>query len=108
MYTFLKKLHAQPVTVAFNVTNDFFAYRNGILDSNDVNLCPLNNNINHAVLATGYVLRARGDSYVMFKNSWGANWGDNGYFKFKINNVRNTPGPCNLVRYSRFTLYPRL
>jgi len=39
--------------------------------------------INHAVVITGWGTE-NGIDYWKIKNSWGANWGDNGYIKIKI------------------------
>lgn len=67
-------------------TNKFFSYTSGILNSSDLTLCPNNNDINHAVLAVGYKYSVSGDNYILFKNSWGPFWGENGYFRFKLEN----------------------
>lgn len=39
--------------------------------------------MNHAVLAVGYGVD-NGTPYWLIKNSWGAEWGDNGYFKMEM------------------------
>lgn len=39
--------------------------------------------VNHAVLAVGYGVED-GIPYWLIKNSWGENWGDDGYFKMEM------------------------
>lgn len=47
--------------------------------------------VNHAVLAVGYGVE-NGTPYWLIKNSWGADWGVDGYFKMELG--KNMCGKC--------------
>ncbi|XP_044086521.1 pro-cathepsin H [Neovison vison] len=66
-----------PVSFAFEVTSDFMMYRKGIYSSTSCHKTP--DKVNHAVLAVGYG-EQNGIPYWIVKNSWGPQWGMNGYF----------------------------
>jgi len=69
-----------PVSVAFEVVGDFRDYTTGVYSST---VCKNStNDVNHAVLAVGYGTEG-GKDYWVVKNSWGADWGDKGYFKIE-------------------------
>lgn len=71
-------LRSQPLSVAFYVQNDFRFYKSGIYNPQGCTSHP-----NHAVLAVGFKLDTD-LPYFQIKNSWGTNWGDQGYFKMAI------------------------
>lgn len=50
--------------------------------------------MNHAVLATGYGVDS-GKAFWNVKNSWGASWGVNGYFKIIRGQNMCAIGQCN-------------
>lgn len=54
---------------------------------------------NHAVLAVGFKIDLKNpkNSYIKFKNSWGTLWGEEGYFRVKLRNIRHTKGPCEVI-----------
>ena len=39
---------------------------------------------NHALIIYGYDFTDKDNRYLMVRNSWGTDWGDNGYMKFKL------------------------
>ncbi|KAL3532698.1 hypothetical protein ACH5RR_006219 [Cinchona calisaya] len=70
----------RPVSVAFEVVDGFRHYNGGVYTSNNCGSTPMD--VNHAVLAVGYGVE-NGIPYWLIKNSWGADWGVDGYFKME-------------------------
>jgi cathepsin F len=68
-----------PLAIALNA-NPLQTYTGGILDKTS-SQCPVSG-INHAVTLVGYGAES-GKDYWIVKNSWGKNWGENGYFRIK-------------------------
>ncbi|XP_027065768.2 vanillin synthase [Coffea arabica] len=71
----------RPVSVAFEVVKGFRFYEGGVYTSNTCGNAPMD--VNHAVLAVGYGVE-NGIPYWLIKNSWGAEWGVDGYFKMEM------------------------
>ncbi|XP_051113846.1 cysteine proteinase 3-like [Andrographis paniculata] len=84
----------RPVSVAFEVVDGFRAYKNGVYTSTSCGSTPMD--VNHAVLAVGYGVE-NGIPYWLIKNSWGADWGDDGYFKMEMG--KNMCGVATCASY---------
>ncbi|XP_050355878.1 cathepsin L-like proteinase [Nymphalis io] len=69
-----------PVTVAIN-SSPIIQYRNGIFYDPDCN----EDHYNHAVTVVGYGVRD-GATYWIVKNSWGEDWGEDGYVLISATN----------------------
>ncbi|XP_017538548.1 dipeptidyl peptidase 1 [Pygocentrus nattereri] len=74
-----------PLAVALEVYSDFMSYKEGIYHHtglrDTVNPFELTN---HAVLLVGYGrCHKTGEKYWIVKNSWGALWGESGYFRIR-------------------------
>jgi cathepsin H len=83
-----------PVSIAFQVVGDFRDYRSGVYSSKS---CKNGQqDVNHAVLAVGYGTE-NGQDYWTVKNSWGAAWGDAGYFKISRGVNMCGVGVCNSI-----------
>ncbi|CAK9190649.1 unnamed protein product [Sphagnum troendelagicum] len=72
----------RPVSVAFEVIDSFMLYKSGVFSDPGCHDSP--QTVNHAVLAVGYGVNENGTPYWIIKNSWGANWGINGYFHMEM------------------------
>ena len=69
-----------PVSITFQVVTGFRDYKTGIYVSDTCKNSTTD--VNHAVLAVGYGHdETTGVDYWIVKNSWGADWGDQGFFK---------------------------
>lgn len=86
-----------PVAVNHNVTFRFKNYKQGVLDEED---CKINNQSpNHSSLLVGYNLESEVPYFIM-KNSWGKNWGAEGYFHLKIGELSTqNQGVCLLAKF---------
>lgn len=54
--------------------------------------------VNHAVLAVGYDVNENGTPYWIIKNSWGADWGLDGYFYMEMG--KNMCGMSSCLKHS--------
>jgi cathepsin H len=67
-----------PVSIAFEVADDFRFYKGGVYDG----VCRTGlDTVNHAVVAVGYGATSDGQQYWTVRNSWSAGWGEAGYFR---------------------------
>ena len=65
-------------------------YSGGVIETN---LCGIN--LDHAVLVVGVGTYANGQ-YFLIKNSWGTDWGEDGYMRIQ---VREGNGICGINMY---------
>jgi hypothetical protein len=74
----------------------FNYYTSGIFD--EASAC--GTNLDHAIAAVGYGTDSDGTSYYIIRNSWSANWGEEGYIRFQM--TGDGPGMCG-VQLASFT-----
>lgn len=71
-----------PISVAFEVTDDFVDYDGGVYVGQTCHQDT--DHVNHAVLAVGFGKDSKtGLDYWIVKNSWGTGWGEEGYFRIQ-------------------------
>ena len=83
-----------PISVAIYAKDTFFAYSDGIYADSECNPDRVDEDfVNHAVLVVGYT-----PDYWIIKNSWGTEWGEEGYMKMKRG--------VNMCAIADFASYP--
>jgi len=68
-----------PISIAIHAGNSFHHYKKGIYNDPEC----VEGKLNHAVLLVGYNKTAP-EPYWIVKNSWGKNWGQDGYIHMKM------------------------
>ncbi|WJX89600.1 cathepsin L [Trifolium repens] len=88
----LKKAVAhQPVSVAIEASGRALQlYQSGVFTGK------CGTNLDHGVVVVGYGSE-NGVDYWLVRNSWGTNWGEDGYFKLERNVKRTSTGKCGIA-----------
>lgn len=73
--------YLNPVSIAYQVVDDFMHYAGGVYTSETCKKGP--DDVNHAVLVVGYGTDENNVDYWIIKNSWGPDWGEDGYFRME-------------------------
>jgi C1A family cysteine protease len=91
----------QPVSVAIEAdSRSFQLYIGGIYSDPSCGT-----NIDHAVVAIGYSTDSSGQDYWTVRNSWGTDWGMDGYILIARNSVEtSTVGQCAIATYAAYPI----
>lgn len=98
----LSAVAMQPISVAIQADQFVFQfYKSGVITDDS---CGAGGDIDHGVLAVGYGTDLdTNDPYFLIKNSWGAEWGDQGYVKLGRKS-KNEFGMCAVLKMASFPI----
>jgi C1A family cysteine protease len=86
-----KAVSHQPVSVAIEAGGrEFQLYSSGVFTGT------CGTALDHGVVAVGYGTEGSKDYWIV-RNSWGPNWGENGYIKMERNVANITTGKCGIA-----------
>jgi len=91
-----------PLSICLNA-DMLMSYSSGIITGDPAD-CPANQT-DHAVLLVGYG-SGNGTNFWIVKNSWGADWGENGYFRIENDNDLCGINDCVTSSFSHGTQIP--
>lgn len=83
-------LSVGPISVVIDAEGDFQLYESGVFESSECSKTELD----HAVIAVGYGVTSKGKTYYIIKNSWGTDWGMDGYIYFSA----DIPNMCGIAQ----------
>lgn len=106
-------MNKQPVTAGIVVTDAFRGYKDGIMVEENLKCSGDDKTINHAVTLVGFgkttpksIENSWCKEYWIARNSWGAQWGEQGNFKLcmdKAGREGKQHGACHI---NQFPSYP--
>ena len=86
----LEALEEKPTCVSVSAGNIYFQlYTDGILNTQSCT-----GGLDHAVTAVGWGMEGE-QKYLIVRNSWGADWGEEGYFRIAID--KDGDGVCGVL-----------
>lgn len=90
-------LYQQPISVAIDASHQSFQfYSNGVFNGD------CGTELDHAVLLVGWG-EMNGEQYWKVKNSWGSEWGDNGYI-YLARNISDSRGQCGITMSASYPI----
>ncbi|KAF8413769.1 hypothetical protein HHK36_001762 [Tetracentron sinense] len=92
----LKAVANQPVSVAIDASGSAFQFYSSGVFTGDCGT-----DLDHGVTAVGYGTSADGTKYWLVKNSWGTEWGDNGYIMMQ-RDIEAKEGLCGIAMASSY------
>eukprot|EP00347_Sterkiella_histriomuscorum_P007523 403348594 len=98
----MNAVQKQPVSIGVAGVKDvFYLYKGGVLD--DAASC--GTKIDHVVLLIGYGTdKATGKDYWLLKNSWGTDWGENGFGRVRRDMTKKGVGMCGIHKLSSYPI----
>jgi C1A family cysteine protease len=93
----LRAVAQQPIATRIKVNNEFKSYSNGVYSGS------CGPSFNHEVTIIGYGINEEGMKYWLIKNSWGENWGENGYMRL-IRESGDSGGQCGMAQHAAYPI----
>jgi len=105
----------QPVGVGIYTNAKFQFYKGGVMTEEFLGCSDPKNAVNHGVTVVGYGT-TKGDKktedwcseYWIVRNSWGAKWGEAGFFRLCMDDAGDDYVPYGICQLNRYPTYPTM
>lgn len=105
----------QPVSIGMYTTGMMSAYRDGVFTEDFLHCSYADREVNHGVVLIGYGkvgphdrVRGRCKEYWIIRNSWGADWGEDGFFRVCADKPGSKKTPVGTCLVNRYSTWPTL
>lgn len=105
----------QPVGVGIVTNGNFKFFKNGVMTEEYLKCSDPKTSVNHGVAVVGFGKTVVGEvankvcsEYWIVRNTWGSNWGDQGFFKLCMDGTGKEPTPYGTCQINRFPTYPTM
>jgi len=97
-------------------TGSLNSYRSGIMTENYLHCSSTKSEVNHGIVIVGYGqvdpsdhMYGRGcHEYWVIRNSWGPNWGEEGFLKLCADNVGSRETPVGTCLINKYAVWPTM
>lgn len=105
----------QPVGVGIYTSSKFQFYKDGVMTEEFLDCSDPYKSVNHGVTVVGFGALKEGDKgsewcdeYWIVRNSWGAKWGEQGFFKLCMDDAGQEYVPYGICQLNRYPTYPTM
>lgn len=108
-------LQWNPVSMSMYTTGMLGAYSSGILTEDFLRCSYTGNEVNHGVVMVGYGtvgpndrVRGRCKEYWIIRNSWGPNWGEEGFLRICADGAGTKKTPYGTCLVNKYATWPTM
>lgn len=106
----------RPVSAGMLTTGPLSGYSSGVVTEEYLHCSGADHEVNHGIVIVGYGTLDATDhvygrgcrDYWVVRNSWGARWGQHGFFKLCADNVGSKETPLGTCLINKYAVWPTL
>ena len=114
-YQLREILQNHPISMSMYTTGMLGAYKTGVVTEEFLHCSYPNLEVNHGVVMVGYGkvqhtdrVRGRCKEYWIIRNSWGSDWGEQGFFKICADHAGSSRQPYGTCLVNKYAVWPTM